>query len=280
MITHENEGRGSRSPEERVPSKPGDGPERYSSCLELWAEHELAHRTVEFAGLEAAVIGLPCGDQEGGDLCALFSCGTGHARVVLADCIGHGFAASRVATHVHRMLQNFRELRNSSALLEALNDEFTLHGQEQHGPLRLTTLVTATYDSNTGEFNFAYAAHPRMLLWRNRESRWFPIGESLVGLPIGFIAGENYVEQSIRMQEGDIVLVFSDGVTEVFSREGAELGPEGFLELAGETMPAMAKPVVLDELVQALIAKIRQFHGGQEFDDDLTLLALRRWRSG
>jgi phosphoserine phosphatase RsbU/P len=257
-------------------SKPGENPERYPSCLELWAEHGLAHRTVEFSGLETAVIGLPSGDREGGDLCALFSCGTGHARVVLADCTGHGFEASRVATHVHRMLHDFRELRNSSALLEALNDEFTLHGQEQQGPLRLTTLVTATYDSATGEFNFAYAAHPRMLLWRNAESRWFPIGEGLLGLPIGFVAGENYVEQSIRMQEGDIVLVFSDGVTEVFSPEGEELSPEGFLKLAEETMPAMGRPVVLDELVQALIGKIRQFHGAREFDDDLTLLALRR----
>jgi phosphoserine phosphatase RsbU/P len=250
--------------------------ERYAGCLELWAGHELAHRTAEFAGLEVAVTELPSGDREGGDLCALFSCGAGHARVVVADCIGHGFEASRVATHVHRMLHDFRELRNSSQLLEALNDEFTLHGQKQEEPLRLTTLVTAAYDSNTGEFNFAYAAHPRMLLWRKTESRWFPIGEGLTGLPIGFIAGERYLEQSIRIVEGDIVLMFSDGVTDVFSRDGEQLGPDGFLSLTEETMSAMAQPVLLYDLVKALIERIQQFHGGEVFDDDLTLLALRR----
>ncbi|MGB2632947.1 MAG: SpoIIE family protein phosphatase [Candidatus Acidiferrum sp.] len=110
----------------------------------------MAPRIIEFAGLEAAVIELPSGDREGGDLCALFSCGAGHARVVVADCIGHSFAASQVAAHVHRMLHNFRDLRNSSGLLEALNAEFTLHGQEQDAPLRLTTLVTATYDRDSG----------------------------------------------------------------------------------------------------------------------------------
>ena len=250
--------------------------EKYAGCLELWAGHEVAHRNVEFAGLEASVIELPAGDIEGGDLCALFSCGGGHARVVVADCVGHGFEASKVANHVHRILHDFRELRHSSRLLEALNDEFTLRGQEQGGPLRLTTLVTATYDGNSGEFNFAYAAHPRMLLWQDRESRWCPIGEGLVGLPIGFIAGESYTEQSIRLQEGDIVLVFSDGVTDVFSSQDQQLGPEGFRSLAEKTMAARTQPVVLDELVQALIEKIREFHGVQEFEDDLTLLALRR----
>ncbi len=261
--------------------KHNDGQEeRYEGCLELWAGHELAHRTVEFAGLEAAVIELPSGDSEGGDLCALFSCGDGHARVVVADCVGHGFAASRVATHVHKMLHNFRELRNSSGLLEALNDEFTLYGQEQDGPLRLTTLVTASYDGNSGEFNFAYAAHPRMLLWRKSESRWFPIGEGLAGLPIGFIAEQRYLEQSVRLQEGDIVLIFSDGVTDVFSRDGEQLGPEGFLSLTEKTMSAMAQPAVLDDLIQALIEGIQQFHGAKEFDDDLTLLAIRRRDSG
>ena len=262
---------------DKMDRKHGDGQEeRYASCLELWAGHELAHRKVEFAGLEAAVIELASGDREGGDLCALFSCGAGHARVVVADCVGHGFAASGVATHIHSILHDFRELRNSSGLLQALNDEFTLHGQEEDGPLRLTTLAIATYDSNSGEFNFAYAAHPRMLLWRKSESRWYPIGEGLAGLPIGFIAGEGYTEQSVRLQEGDIVLVFSDGVTDVFSPEDEQLGPEGFLRLARVTMSEMAETIVLDDLIEALLEKIRQFHGAMEFDDDLTLLALRR----
>jgi sigma-B regulation protein RsbU (phosphoserine phosphatase) len=253
--------------------------EKQFGCKELWAGNELAHRSVEFAGLEANVIALPSGDQEGGDLCALFSCGAAHARVVVADCVGHGYAASRVAGHIHGLLHKFRDLRNSSGLLSALNDDFTLTGQVTGGPLRLTTLVTATFDRETGEFNFAYAAHPRMLLWRRRESRWIPIGEGLVGLPIGFIAGEIYTEQSVRIEEDDIVLVFSDGMTDVFSPEGEQLGPEGFLHLAENAMKELPKPVSLDELAVSLVEKIQLFHGSGEFDDDLTLLTLRRLRT-
>lgn len=174
------------------------------------------------------------------------------------------------------MLHDFRELRNSSRLLEALNDEFTLHGQQEDGPPRLTTLVTATYDGHSGEFNFAYAAHPRMLLWRESKKRWYPIGEGLAGLPIGFIAGENYVEQSIRIHDGDIVLVFSDGVTDTFAPDGEQLSADGFLCLAEEATSASTGPISLDSLVQRLVEKIQQFHGALELEDDLTLLALRR----
>jgi sigma-B regulation protein RsbU (phosphoserine phosphatase) len=255
--------------------EPNDHPEKFSGCLELWAGNEVARRSIQFAGLEATVISLPFGDPEGGDLCALFSCGAGHARVVVADCVGHGFAASTVATHVHGLVHKFRDLQHSSKLLEALNDEFTLQGRHQGGPLRLTTLVTATYDSQSAELNYAYAAHPRMLEWRSKESRWRTIGEGLAGLPIGFIAGENYTEQSVRIDEGDIVLVFSDGVTDVFSPAGEQLGPEGFLALAEQTLSEIPRPPVLDDMLQTL-DKIRRFRGSGEFGDDLTLLALRR----
>jgi len=67
-----------------------------------------------------------------------------------------------------------------------------------------------------------------MLLWRKKERRWFPIGEGLTGLPIGFIAGEIYTEQSVRVEEG-------------------------------------------------LVEKIQGFHGSDQFEDDFTLLALRRF---
>jgi len=246
-------------------------------CVELWAGNELAHRHVELVGLEGDVIVVPSGSNEGGDLYALFSCGGERAaRIVLADCVGHGFAASGVAAHVHKLIHQFRDIRDSSRLLAALNDEFTVAGQSPGEPLRLTTVVTATFDRDTGEFNYAYAAHPRMVLWRARERHWFPLGDGLEGLPIGFIAGEFYTQQSIRIEPGDVVLVFSDGATDVFSPDGQFLGPEGFLKLAGELMAALPLRVSLHTFAEAFVGAIRRFHGSDTLVDDVTLLTLRR----
>ena len=245
-------------------------------CMELWAGNERAHRSLELAGLEGDVIAVPSGGEEGGDLAAVFSCSDNIARVVLADCVGHGYVASGVARHIHKLLHKFHDIRDTAGLLAALNDEFTLGTVSTEEGLRLTTVVTGTYDGMSGEFNFAYAAHPRMLVWRARDRRFFELGEGLENLPLGFITGEHYSEQSIRLNVGDMILAFSDGATEVHSPEGEQLTAVGFLGLASETLEKMREPVRLAEFSQALLEGVQRHRGEAELEDDVTLLSLRR----
>lgn len=246
-------------------------------CMELWAGNERAHRSLELAGLESDVIAVPSGGDKGGDLCAVFSCSDDIARVVLADCVGHGYTASGVARHVHHLLHKFQDIRDTAGLLAALNDAFTLSNEKSDGPLRLTTVVTGTFDACSGEFNFAYAAHPRMLLWREKEKRFLELGEGLEGLPLGFVAGETYNQQSIRMNTGDMILAFSDGATEVRSVTGVQLTSKGFLELAERTASDLAHPLVLPKFSDALLGGVQKYRGSDgELEDDVTLLTLRR----
>src|ERR1700687_2759950 len=209
-------------------------------CMELWAGNERAHRSLELAGLEGDVIAVPSGGDEGGDLAAVFSCSDNVARVVRADCVGQGDVAG------------------------------------EGGGLRLTTLVTGTYDGMSGEFNSAYAAHPRMLVWRARKERFCELGEGLENLPLGFITGEQYSEQSIRLNVGDMIVAFSDGATEAQSPAGEQLAHTGFLSLAEETLRGMREPASLAEFSQALLGGVQAYRGGAELEDDVTLLTLRR----
>jgi phosphoserine phosphatase RsbU/P len=245
-------------------------------CMELWAGNERAHRSLELAGLEGDVIAVPSGAESGGDLAAVFSCSDNVARVVLADCVGHGYVASGVARHVHHLLHRFQDIRDTAGLLAALNDEFTLKGQQQGEALRLTTVVTGTFDGSTGEFNFAYAAHPRMLVWRARDRRFYELGEGLENFPLGFITGEQYNEQSIRLDVGDMILAFSDGATEAHSPEGEQLTAKGFLALAKDALTRLPEPLPLGNYSQALLEGVQRHRGGAELEDDVTLLTLRR----
>jgi phosphoserine phosphatase RsbU/P len=246
-------------------------------CMELWAGNEKAHRSLELAGLESDLIAVPSGGDSGGDLSAVFSCSDNIARVVLADCVGHGYTASGVARHVHHLLHKFQDVRDTAGLLAALNDAFTLSNENSPGPLRLTTVVTGTFDGDTGEFNFAYAAHPRMLLWRRHERRFVELGEGLEGFPLGYITGETYNQQSVRLSSGDMILAFSDGATEVRSPAGEQLTSRGFLELAGKTLNGLPQPVVLHDFSEALLDGVQGFRGAtRELEDDVTLLTLRR----
>jgi serine phosphatase RsbU (regulator of sigma subunit) len=245
-------------------------------CMELWAGNEKAHRSLDLAGLDADVIAVPSGAVAGGDLAAVFSCSDNVARVVLADCVGHGYLASNVARHVHHLLHKFQDIRDTSSLLAALNDEFTLDVEGADGPLRLTTVVTGTFDGMTGEFSFAYAAHPRMLLWRAQEGRFHQIGDGLENLPLGYITGEKYSEQSVRLNPGDMVLAFSDGATEVESPDGIQLSPKGFLEFAANTLAEFPGSAPLPQFSRTLLDGIHRYRGDTLLDDDITLLTLRR----
>ncbi len=223
------------------------------------------------------MIALPSDGREGGDLYALFSCGANRfARIVLADAVGHGFTAGGLASHVHTLVHRHRDVSDTAALLAALNDTFEPAGQEMGAPLRLTTVLTATYHRDTGELNYAYAAHPRMLLWSARESKWYSLGVGLEGLPLGVIAGELYSQQSVRLEPGDMVMAFSDALTEVKSPHGAQLMPEGLLQLAALTVSRLARPISLHDFSESLLEAVRRYHGAEHFEDDLTLLTLRR----
>lgn len=247
-------------------------------CMELWAGNEKAHRELDLAGLEGDVIALPSGSESGGDLHAVFSCSDDIARVVLADCVGHGYEAAAVARHVHKLLHKFQDVEDTAGLLAALNDEFTLSNDASlDAPLRLTTVVTAAFDGRTGAFNYAYAAHPQMLLWRERERQFAQLGEGLGGLPLGVVTGEQYFEQSVRLSPGDMILAFSDGATEIFSPNGEELRAAGLLRLAGQTMQSLSTPLVLHDFSENLLERLQAYRGSaSELADDLTLMTLRR----
>lgn len=73
-----------------------------------------------------------------------------------------------------------------------------------------------------------------------------------------------------------MVLMFSDGATDVFSPDDEMLTAEGLLELAHTTLARFPARFPLPLFVQALVRAIGNFHGSEDLEDDLTLLTLRR----
>ncbi|HYM10194.1 MAG TPA: PP2C family protein-serine/threonine phosphatase [Bryobacterales bacterium] len=245
--------------------------------MELYAGNERAHRHVKLPGLEGDVIALPSEGRRGGDLYALFSCGDQrYARMVLADAVGHGFSASAIASHLHKLLHQYRDVQNTADLLGMLNETF-LEVQPAGEPLRLTTAAVGNYDRQTGQFHYSYAAHPRMLLWRGHGREWRTLGtEREGGLPLGVTADGMYREYSIGLEPGDVVMAFSDALTEVKAPDRTEFTAEGFLRLANTIACGLARPLSLHDFSEGLLGGVRRYHDSEKFEDDLTLLTLRR----
>jgi serine phosphatase RsbU (regulator of sigma subunit) len=115
------------------------------------------------------------------------------------------------------------------------------------------------------------------LLWREYERRFLELGEGLEGLPLGYITGKTYNQQSVRLNHGDMILAFSDGATEVQSPAGEQLTSKGFLGLAEKTLHKLPVPLVLQDFSRALLEGVYLYRGQEgELEDDMTLLTLRR----
>jgi phosphoserine phosphatase RsbU/P len=258
-----------------VPTIDRDGEPNNLCCRELWAGNEKAHQSFQLSGCQADVLIVPQGLGSGGDLSAIFLCSDNFARVLLADCVGHGYVASDLARHVHHLLHKFEDVRDSGSLLGALNKELTLNRKDSAWNIQLTTVVTAGFDSATGELNFADAAHPRMLLRRNGEEHFSEIGRELESLPLGYVTGERYQQRSIRLEPGDLLLAFSDGATEVESTGGIELAEDGLARFAVAAASNLGDPLSLHHFSETLLDDIYRYHGGSDLEDDITLLTLQ-----
>src|SRR5438094_8823411 len=111
-----------------------------------------------------------------------------------------------------------------------------------------------------------------MLLWRERERRFLELGEGLEGFPLGYITGETYSQQSVRLNYGDMILAFSDGATDVRSPAGAQLTSKGFLVLAEITLRKLPQPLLLTDFSNALMEVVHLYRGGDTgVEEDIRL---------
>jgi sigma-B regulation protein RsbU (phosphoserine phosphatase) len=131
--------------------------------------------------------------------------------------------------------------------------------------------VTAAYAViclDSGTLTYANAGHCLpMLRPASGPLRTLPRG----GMALGVLPGLTYEEHSIALAPGDRLVFYSDGVTEVFSPQGAIFGEERLLQLL-ESSPDDTAQALLD----AILASVYGFCGAEALTDDLTLLVLRR----
>ena len=90
-------------------------------------------------------------------------------------------------------------------------------------------------------------------------------------LPLGLIPGTDYYQTAVQLTPGDLLVFYTDGLTEAGDEAGEELGSERLLKLAS-TIP-VDSPVAVG---QALVAGVRSFSNGTPSRDDETLLVLQR----
>jgi sigma-B regulation protein RsbU (phosphoserine phosphatase) len=228
----------------------------------------------EIAGLAGWVFSRPLSPAtHGGDLHYLSLCSRGElARVVLADVAGHGEVVSAVADRLREALRQNVERFDQSILIREINDAF-LQGAEG---VQFATAFVLSYQSKLDELRYTNAGHLPPLWYRSQDRKWVLTEwvedeEGRSDLPLGLISGTPYTQVSARLEHGDILVLYTDGITECRNSSGVPLGIDGFLALA-EALPLGSPTVIGPSLVNA----VDSFRGAAPSIDDETVVVLQK----
>lgn len=132
---------------------------------------------------------------------------------------------------------------------------------------KYATFFCGCYDDRAGELRYTNAGHLPPLLIRNGEVRTLNVD----GLVVGAFAFATYEESSLQMESGDLLVLYTDGITEPENVYGEEYGEDRLRKLLLDN--AHREP---RELAEMIVASVQEWVGQAEQFDDVTLLIVKK----
>ena len=200
----------------------------------------------------------------GGDCYDFAPLAGGRLALAVGDASGKGLAAALMISNVQSSLRTaalFSE-NDTAATLGLVNR----HVYATSLTDRYATLFYGVFDGATRMLHYVNAGHnPPMVMRRDGSIDWLEAG----GAAVGMFADWPYEEGAVRLNSGDFILAYTDGVTEAENPLGEVWGVEGLRKAAAENRGRSA-----EDIVEAIFKSMDEFSYGRQ-TDDATVVVLR-----
>lgn len=220
----------------------------------------LPRRPPDMPGVAVVGVCRPAA-KVGGDLFDHVVDSEGALSLLVADVAGHSISSALLMATTRSLLR--REATECRGPARALTAASELLFEDLSGAGLFVTVFAARFEPATGELRFANGAHNPALL-RRADGTVTELDAD--GMALGFVDDWPYEEGSCTLRHGDLVVLYTDGVTEARDDAGELYGEERLHALVAATPGAQA---VADAIVAAASA-----HAADALQDDLTLLVL------
>jgi hypothetical protein len=244
------------------------------NCMELWGGHGATNNRLRRPGLDVLIWSDPRNstDAGGGDLHLLSSCASGRiTRMLLADVCGFGPLFADISSELRELLKrNVNTIKQSRAVREM---SCRLDEAAHRGGFASTLM--STYFAPTRSFALCNAGHPPPLLYRAADANWSvlrntPSPASVADTFSGVLRSEEYQQFKTNLAIGDMVLSYSNSLTECRRSDGVTMGLNGLVERLRELDPA--RPA---DIGPSLANHIRDEHPENLSKEDATILLCR-----
>lgn len=215
---------------------------------------------------------LPAAEVSG-DNFNLFALTPERVGFFLLDVSGHGIPAALLSARLScslvpaggEALASELGQVGPAAFLSGLNQQLTDPDAEVEN---YATIVYGVLDKRDGSAEIVLAGHPPPLVLRcSGGFDDLPSG----GLPFGMFPEVAYESRRLRLEQGDKLILYSDGVTECRGTDGELFGEQRFRDFVARFRGADP-----GQLTKDLGDHLRRWHGGADFDDDISVMVLER----
>ena len=196
------------------------------------------------------------------------------SRIALADVSGHGSAVVSLSAKLRELMQLHLTALEQTTLMRELNEAVMVELDGVH----YATMVAVGFHGRRGLLVMTNAGHPPALWYRanRQEFVWFepplaPESPGVRGTPLGLLPNVSYDRRIVKPGPGDLIVLYSDGVSEATNPADRELGRDDLMALARSLNPTTAETFGV-QLVEAVSA----FRGGRVPEDDETIIVLQR----
>ena len=227
----------------------------------------------EIKGYDLAALIVP-NSEVGGDYYDFIMTREGQLGVVIADVSGKGIGAAILMANTQGLVKAYAnaygriEVRSKDAAFN-INNALC----ESTEPEKFVTMFCGALDTETGVFTYTNAGHNYPFVYRggSRTPQALDVGGTVLGL----IRDAEYSESSVQLTGGDILVLYSDGVTEARNKSGHLFGEDGLHVTVHRYMEENQDSLSAQQLLDHIYSTVRDFSSSMSLTDDLTLVVLR-----
>jgi sigma-B regulation protein RsbU (phosphoserine phosphatase) len=224
----------------------------------------LPNKPPELAGYDIAGICIPT-DDIGGDYFDYIPLSQQDLGLAVADVSGHGISSALVMTAFRALLRTKARGQSKPAqIAHSINQllpEFT-------GDNHFVTILYAVLEADTGKLTYISCGHPPPLILR--------AGGEVAKLnkhnpALGIFEDLHFVDETSSLEEGDILVLYTDGVVEIMNQDGQSFGLQRLVDVIREHQHETAT-----EIIYQVIRATESYSEHYGFLDDFTLVVIRR----
>jgi len=225
----------------------------------------LPNHEPEVLGFQISATNLPA-KSVGGDYYDFITLSSNKLRFCIGDITGKGMPAAMLMANLQATLRSqimvFEDCINC---IKGTNKQLYRSTE----PSKFATLFYGILDPAVGRLEYVNGGHDAPLLFRKNSSE--PDLLHSTGLLLGVLEETEYLMESVTLQPGDVLVLFTDGITEAMNAAGEEFGLENLIDVAKNTYN---KPP--SEIVNAILSAVKLHANKTPQSDDITLMVIKK----